>query len=619
MLVRISTRIAVVALLMVGLWHFSGLILSSDKGFELTDEALYLLVSREVGSQSQWGFPAGWNTAPLFWFAGYDVAVFRTLGACILALASVLLALDCHTLLTRGTNFKLPGRFGKSLSSRALLFALSGYLGSLLYYVSLLRVPSYNWLNLVGLLIATSGFVKELGMGDRTLSGVVAITRFLPGALSGLGLFIAFPGKPSTPVLFMALATILLIPTRGTAGAIMFSTVSSACLLLCIVIAVSLKLWPYNFLDYFFEAAMEPSLSDENAVLNAVYDLIVLPISLVETITGDSIGTALLAGSIVIAMISAVAVSARRELSLAGLFVGWALVVWVAGVGPFVLKGSLSLGQWGTESTGTSFLLLFAIYFTSWLSRNKNKLRRRGVETNAGNVLAASVMLCGVPLMFSFGTSNSLIGQLSHSGITLILASLILAASTHRQNLSLWRLIPILIFTLFTVFVAIFQSHENPYRLEPIMVQTVEVSIPMNSNTSLLLDQVTAKKLLEVREALSEAGFTSGTPVISLQWRWNSALPFFIEASVPDSAMPTLFGYSGSLVRLEQNLSADCVTFDCANSWLIVSNLNFLEDAEANEVAKATSIFATISKRNFPDGYRLVLETEELLIYRPRQ
>ena len=56
-----------------------------------------------------------------------------------------------------------PEAVGRSRSrSLPAMTATIGGVGSLLYYAALLRTPSYNWLNLIGVLIASGGLFTLL-------------------------------------------------------------------------------------------------------------------------------------------------------------------------------------------------------------------------------------------------------------------------------------------------------------------------------------------------------------------------------------------------------------------------------------------------------------------------
>ncbi len=258
------------ALAMPILWLVVARLLASDRGIDLTDESLYLLDADPPSAYAAFGFPYGWITGPLFRAVGYDIARFRTLGGVILVLATALLA---HQVLRASTAFtEHKSALHHFSAAHALLVALVGSSG-LLYYVGLplLRTPSYNWLNLVGILLALSGVFLAI-RSERS--------AFPAAALIAAGAFLTLHGKPSTPFLLAAAALPLLVRVRGAraTAALLGWTLGIGATL--VAVAWITPLWPSDPVTPFLRGLRIPSVSLGHDPLNAARLILVSPLEL---------------------------------------------------------------------------------------------------------------------------------------------------------------------------------------------------------------------------------------------------------------------------------------------------------------------------------------------------
>lgn len=252
------------------LWVAVARLLASDRGIDLTDESLYLLDADPPSPYAAFGFPYGWITGPLFRAVGYDIARFRTLGGVILVLATALLA---HQVLR--ASAVITGHGSKPYRFSAAYALLVGLLGScgLLYYVGLplLRTPSYNWLNLVGILLALSGVFLAI-RSKRS--------AFPAAALIATGAFLTLHGKPSTPFLLAAAALPLLVRVRGAraTAALLGWTLGIGATL--VAVAWVTPLWPSDPVAPFLRGLRIPTVSPGHDPLNAVRLLLLSPVEL---------------------------------------------------------------------------------------------------------------------------------------------------------------------------------------------------------------------------------------------------------------------------------------------------------------------------------------------------
>lgn len=264
-----TTRTAVGTLFALpATWALVDFALASDRGIDLTDESLYLLDADPPRPYDAYGFPYGWITGPLFRAVDGDIARFRTLGGVILVLATALLA--HHVLVFAAAQPGIASSHDKRVR-HALIVGLIATTG-LLYYVGLplLRTPSYNWLNLVGILLSLSGVFLACRPGSR-----------LPAAtLTAAGMFLAMHAKPTTPFLLAAAAVPLLVRTLGARSTLRLvgSTLGIGGALAAV--AWLSPLWPTDPITPFLRGVRIPTVSGGHDPLNAARLLALSPLEL---------------------------------------------------------------------------------------------------------------------------------------------------------------------------------------------------------------------------------------------------------------------------------------------------------------------------------------------------
>lgn len=163
----------------------AGIIWSSDRGLELTDEAYYLLSAIHPDQIKLYISAQHWVLAPLWSLTG-SLQGFRLLGAAILLGSAALLALGatrCLALLTGGAP---------SVATY-LGVAAAGGVGALLYAVTIAPSPSYNLLASAGAYGAAG--CALLAMDRRRAAGTVAFC-----VVSGGWLAICLINKPSAGI-----------------------------------------------------------------------------------------------------------------------------------------------------------------------------------------------------------------------------------------------------------------------------------------------------------------------------------------------------------------------------------------------------------------------------------
>jgi hypothetical protein len=301
---------------LLGLWVLLEALLASDRGLDLTDEGLYLLAADPPSRVAAWGTPWGWHTSPLLRLVSGDVANFRTLGAVLLVAASAALAVAVAS-----GRWRMPDHTAEVATRlESTLAGVAGGLGGYLYYAGMLRTPSYNWVVIIGTVIAATGTLLNLPPSRHRMP------RF-GLALTAFGLFVTIPAKPTSSILF-GLALGLLIWRRvGLQQAVRHVLTLSIATSAFIILAVALRVWPSTFYEVFLTALAMPTPSDGQTLLGGVLGYLRLPDTIVRMAPGAVLAVAIV---LVALRVPAATLSVRSRLAWAGgatLLIGF---LWVA-------------------------------------------------------------------------------------------------------------------------------------------------------------------------------------------------------------------------------------------------------------------------------------------------
>lgn len=187
----------------VMLLSFSRVIRDSNRGIDLTDEGMYLWSADPPASTDLFHAPFGRYTGLLYRLVGWDVARFRALGVLLLLAAAVLLGRSCVV---------AAGRWRGATPSIAAQVAGSAAVaaGATTGYTLYLLTPNYNWINLLGLLLAAAGGIEmAVPPATRRRAG----SWFWPSC-AAVGAFVSMTGKPSSGPVILALTALLVVTVR---------------------------------------------------------------------------------------------------------------------------------------------------------------------------------------------------------------------------------------------------------------------------------------------------------------------------------------------------------------------------------------------------------------------
>ena len=170
-------------------------LLALDRGFEITDEAYYLLLGMHPKAVSLYVSAQHWIMGPLWQMTGSLVS-FRAMGLFILVGSSVVLA--------AGTCVALAERGVRVSSSGKALVVCGSVVGALLYIATINLSPSYNLLTSAGAYLAAGCTLLTLHQQRGWLRGGLAI-------LNGAALCVVFVNKPSAGVATFALLSLWMV------------------------------------------------------------------------------------------------------------------------------------------------------------------------------------------------------------------------------------------------------------------------------------------------------------------------------------------------------------------------------------------------------------------------
>lgn len=595
-------------------------ILSVDRGLDITDEGLYLLSADPPTPTATWSFPFGWHTAPLFDIVDHDISRFRAVGAAVLAALSGWLGWSAVTVAVDAApgHGRPHGLGARRRLSIAALGAFVGAAGSLLYYAGFLRTPSYNWVNLVGIVMAASAqliLVGELGRETprRPICWILVVT-------GGFGLFFTVPAKPSTAVFMAAAGFGLMTVFSGARRAIAWTGALIAATAGWVAVAVVVRLWPTGFVPVFLELLGRPTPAGSQSLGGAVLSFLSVPIgpwrvfasaqSAPSTVVGSAIGAA----STILGVYAVVAVRRRK----------WLWVVSCAGLGlASLMLAGVSLPQlerpsgnrWAFAPLVTACLLVVvggAVFVTARRRQADEPPLVRGAGTPG---LAVPLYLLLLPFFFSFGSSWGAYEQAANAAGVILIAAMALVALRPGRD-ALLASLGIAVMTVALTAVVIYDSREAPYRNPPIAQHDVPVAIGVDGHR-LLLDPDLATVLTELGTAAHAAGWRQGTPVVGLLWRWSTTIPYHLGGTVQESLMLTIFGYVGTVERAIYNLDDPADEFPFSDAWVVATSPEALGELGTEQVSSVAAALAETSGRVFPDGYLCVVEVASFQLWRP--
>ena len=617
----------IVSTMLIMLWFFLSAILAVDQGLDITDEGLYLLEADHPNLIASWGFPYGWHTGLLFSFVHFDIAAFRVVGALLIVAASSWLGWVATSLGDYFSCRTQQDETGVSSRNLCVIGAIIGGTGILLYYGGFHRTPSYNWLNLFGILVGAASMITLANAWLRQGALYSAWWKLFLVFIFALGLFLTIPAKPSTPVFLLAVIICFLGVVLGWRKAIAIGAIACISVLVWIGIAIVAGVWPADFYEVFLRLLKRPSLMSTQTPVGAAWNVLESSFIFFKHLKGLSFfqTTAFSCG---LAMLGLGALMRKLAphffLGRLNILLGFSL--FILGALNLVAVPLPWLNPMGVQSrwiydklvTASLLIVIAAVIVGLGLRDRKEKCHKNNgcFIRDSYSWLALVLLLTILPFIFGFGSSHEDYRQASLAAGLFSIAAITALSRFADVQLRYGLAAALLLFVSAVTWVTISDSKQLPFRIAPIEFQTSATTINVHG-AKLYLDQDLANTISALRHQANDAGWKNGTPLIGVAWRWSSTLPYVLGAQVSNSLMLTIFGYPGSNLRAEYQLAHGFVDFPLQDAWILTTSTNLLDSEKQKKVEQVLKSIEKTGGRPFPQYYECVANAAGFLLWRP--
>ncbi len=546
------------------------------------------------------------------------MARFRLLGLILLVVVAAALGDRLAVLARRLGGFPLPRPFRLVVVSAVVS-------ASLHYYNLMLLTPSYNWMNLVGILLMIAAVAhlvdRPVPRWERSSAGeLIWILAMVVGGA------VATMGKLSSGPIVAGLGAALIVAfARGAAAErrrlVGFFVAASG-----VVLALHWAL--VNPLTVTIDQirrgntallTLDPAYGIGNAV-KSVRDAL-------EMIRKDLIDHLGVATVLVLVALAVGLTRSRRapgtaggDPSLAGRLVALAPGGLTACALALVSIRLHDRREWTGSGAGYATLawvgvsviaIALVVSPLAWQRVGANSGRR-------GSLLAAAVVLYAIigACSYAFGSGNGFFAQLN-GGLAPMIAGAIFVLAFLPDPRRLWLPVVVLATIMGIGARAVINDAElGPYRQGALAGQTVEAQIGRSGGV-LRVAPETAAFIDDIRTTAVDAGWVAGTPLLDLG-AYAATVLYVLEARPPITIIPSVGGYATQeeLARwsVEQIVEAgDAEVW--ADAWLLTM--------EAPVDAGVDPSVLSLLGRSFPTDYEkvgtfyLAIRNEELTLWRP--
>lgn len=502
------------------------LLIQCGYGLGITDEGYYLNV---ISDPSMHRFSAtnfGVFYAPIFEAINHSIPTLRVMNVLSLYLLSVYL---CYQVLAPKFESNCLSRFEVTVLSMA--FGTSVFV----FFNLWLPTPSYNSLNLLGVLISVSAILKlNKGFSGNNYSSAIIL---------GLGGALVFLAKPSSAAMLALIVLSLLVYLRA------------------------FVIPQFRLLIFIFVASLASGFIIALAAYSVDGSIVIFIQNLmkgaeVASLTiGDSwnfshilwhgnlnIDNYIFAACTLLACITLLAANylpfhfliSKRNHFLCLLFLLLLIAIaftYILGINLRVLLSSI---LWQKRSSlflivWPSLFMIFA--FLSAFSSTKQYAKQPLPSTPSGLVIFT------MPYVIAFGTTNNYFNAMALFPFFGVLAILFIYRPS-KQIPTLNSLYPFAVLVLFISFLAVYQGLERPYRQFSWLNDNNTKTLDLNEVKGLKLNSASSRYMETLYKEAMSAGFAPNTPLIDL----TGASPGvnYILSAKPLGAFWLLGGYSGS-------------------------------------------------------------------------
>ena len=591
------------------LYLISHLAIFPSRGMDFSDEGYYLLSADPSLPSDANGWPFGWNLQSLFSVVNYSISNFRILGFVILGYSAFLFANSFLALILH----LIPLKYKIDHFLVVLTIIASAHL----YYAGFLRTPSYNWLNLVGILVTLSGFFSLLQ--KKIAEKSIKRGNWLQFFGISLGEFIALPAKPSTPFIMIMIIAIFfaLIFSLGSGVVMLLQQIFSLSILY--FAALMFHYWPNSQVFQLKKALGMPPPAENQTLSGAILDTLSTPLRMYNSVRNHSQLLLFAIVAILIFVILARRMNTNSFLVLSFLScTSISAFTYIYAISIEDAEKNIPVSQNKSLffiSLPLLYLVLVLFVLDLAIRELKNRTLNLTHEERKILFLIQLVLLCGIAL-FGFGSSAGIIGKLSAASVLLVAASIMLAiilSEYHALGNTLIR-----VFSGFLLLVLIVigtSSLRFPYGSPAINKLKYEVAIG-NHDKTIKLNKESANQIFSLRKNAWENGFNRNTNVVNIVYPSGVGYGYALGGRQSPNIIFIWFGYPNSLRQFNYLVESSTNGFDFQNSWLLKSP-DGLYLPEESTYSSVMNTLKEKSNNHFPEDYELIFSDDQLELWKP--
>jgi len=595
---KVHSKLVINTILVFSFIPIVAIILKPNRGFDFTDEGLYILAANPSTRYQSWGFPFGWNTAPLLRLAGDDISRMRVLAAVILmflvfALSKIMLQ-DCF-------------KKGKKNLFIEFFIPYCIALSCLYFYVGYLRIPGYNWLNITGIIVSLIGY--KIFLKNNSGFWHNGLSTFIISA----GFLISIPGKPTSALYLFCVFLILITFFHKEIKQRKFIIDIFINLIISVFFLVLLKIWPSNFLDYFITALETPKLTATSSTLEALKQTLLVPFFIpYHFLSNLSFTQFVYIGFLALLTFLRLKFKNKDVFFLAFNYCLFLILILEVNGIKLGFKGFevLDLVRIDKPELFTSFLIIFFFVLVN-SDINFRKFQKKDNWVVHENIF----LLLSTTIVFGFGSTSSPIGKASSVVFLVLLAIFLFIYSWSPQGLARKVTVTyILGLNLVLLFLYLNPSISKPYRIKDFSEQTLRIPL-LNDTNYIFLDSLSKKVTVNLRNTLLINDYDQKYPLLDFSSTWQPGLLYLLGVRNPDSLLLTIPGYSGSYQVLESNLEFTSEKADLRGSWILMSSMR--NSNEERILKDYLVLLSDFTKLSFPNDYKLLIDQNGFQLWKP--
>lgn len=565
------------------------LLLNVFKGFDLTDESLYILVSGQPDQVLSSVSHFGYFTSIFFQFSGKNIGIFRLLGIFILLFctAAFIRSLSGY-LKSYGVTF-----WTKNYNS---ILWLTSIVSVLTYYGSWwLITPSYNWQILMSILMVGSGLL--LAYQKKALIDTHLV--IWGGFIVGVFIAINFMAKPTSAAILVFISFLWVIVHGRVKQGFIFFAISLFSFLFLLLTHI---LYNFKSVGAYYEnihnglklMTLLQAMDIKNLFTSSFTEQFLLIKKLNEFFV-FKLGFLI----IVVSIISYNFKSSNRNSKIYEyIFIGLIFSFWFTLILSLVKcmsvisEFSYYLGFLTPSVLFIAVLFLLIQYaIIQYFQIDEYRLRKLSDYYHLIKIILFLYLLC---FAYAFGSSNPLMLQMSGALVFLIIGVLFISMFISEQFGNKFFINLVALFVGITILIILLVGYWYPYRLtQSIFHQNNSISF-LGSTGQLSLDQKTYSYVNQMISCASAEGWKKGNGLIDLTGATPGA-SVILGAKI--IAAPWFMGgYPGSEAYAKFNLS-HVPSATLKQAWVLTAHKG---------VMKLSDDVFHFFNSDFPNNYKMV-------------